>query len=308
MKAGADTSNPEYLLNLAASNGLFWRCKNGKGLLEYRRSKLFMKMIIGLLVWSIVAFFPLLLGNPGLVKLTCERSSPQQGICIYQKIYLHPFLLWFRPQQEIVLSEIIGPRIDEIEGDESDSYRFVLETRHGPIPIFTAAFESTAEERAEELLFFLRKPQEDSVTISYFDTLFFWIMYLPLYLGLLYLGLALLTKLSGRPFGCHWAIFDTHTRQLVIIRNTRLGWSFTRKVPLGSIQTLEIKEIEGENSDYFSYQVRLKSGVPVPLTPRIPIKEGFEFERMQHYLLEQMQKFLQQSQAKDLSSDLLSQT
>lgn len=292
------TPNPARLQTLAESNGLFWRYKDGKGLLEYRKSKLLMKIIVGLLAWGVVAFFPLLLGNPGLVKLSCQRSNAQEGICIYQQIYLHPFLLWLRPKTEIPLKEIIGPRIEEIQGDESDSYRFVLETRRTSIAMFTEISESTAEERAEDLQLFLSNPQEESVSISYFDALFFWLMYLPLYLGLLHLALALLTKLSGRPFDCYWTIFDLHTRQLVTIHNTSLGWSFTRKEPLGSIRAIEIKETEDENGDCFSYIARLKSGAIMPLTPDITSKEGFEFEDMQEYLLEQMQKLLNEAQGK----------
>ncbi|MBT9548404.1 MAG: hypothetical protein IV090_23630 [Candidatus Sericytochromatia bacterium] len=295
--------NQSHQLNQAAESiGFFWKRTPKKGLLEYRNSKLIKFLIFCLIGWGVVALFPLLFGNPGLTRLKCVRTAPNVGNCQLEKIYLHPFLVFFSGRQELPLSEIVAPQVHEIVGDESDSYQLVLQHKRGDWNIMTAMFEETAENAAEDIQVFLRSPQEELVKVRYFDTLFFWIMYLPLYLMLFYLGMGLFLKLTGKPFNCYWLVLDGETRQVVVIRNTALGWSLTQKHAVGAVTGFTVIEQEGENTDYIRLQMKLKSGPAVNLTPLITAKDSREFEDMQDWLLDNLNQTLNEFQGRVSSS------
>jgi hypothetical protein len=281
-------ASPQVLEDEAKSANLRWLRKPQRGLLEYSNSRFLIGLLFTVLGWSVVALLPVLIGNPGITRLSCLRSAPQVGVCQLEKIYLHPFMLPFNSREEMPLSDLVGPQVNELVGDESDSYQLVLNRRSGDLPVFTAMLESTADNAAEDILFFLRQPQEEQVQVKYFDALFFWIMYLPLYLMLLYLVLALFFKLTGKPFNCYWTVLDGETRQLVVIHNNILGWSFSQKHALGAVSAFETVEKEGENHDTFRFLVKLKSGKTVFLTPAMRVKETPQFEAMQDWLLEQL--------------------
>ncbi|PIQ25602.1 hypothetical protein COW36_21410 [bacterium (Candidatus Blackallbacteria) CG17_big_fil_post_rev_8_21_14_2_50_48_46] len=242
------------------------------------------------------------MGNSGLLRMQCQRTTPQQGNCQIEHIYLHPALFFLNRKETLPLSEIRGVNVIEIPGDESDSYRLELEKTTGTQTLFSAMLESTAENRADDLLYFLHTPQEEGVRIRYFDAFSFWFFYLPLYFMLFQFSIALFLKLSGQPFHCHWVILDNQTRQLVTIHNTWLGWSFTKKIALGQVKNIEIQETEGENHDFFRYVAQLKTGKALPLTPNIKIEDTFEFEEMQDDLLEKMRETLHQYQGKSLAN------
>lgn len=292
-------ADPTFRQHQAAENlGFFWKRTPQKGLLEYRNARFVKGLIFCLLGWGIVALFPLLIGNPGLTRLKCVRSAPDAGVCQLEKIYLHPFLVFFSGRQEIPLNQILGPQVNEIVGDESDSYELVLQHRGGNWRVFTAMFESTAENAAEDIQFFLQSPQEELVKVRYFDMLFFWIMYMPLYLMLFYLGMGLFLKLTGKPFNCYWLVLDGDSRQVVVIRNNSLGWSFTQKHAVGAVAGFDVLEQEGENNDYIRLYMKLKSGVPVNLTPLITAKDTAEFEETVDWLLDNLNQTLDAFQGK----------
>lgn len=291
--------NEAYRLNQAAeAAGFFWKRTPKKGLLEYRHSRFIKGLIFCLIGWGIVALFPLLFGNPGLTRLKCMRTAPNVGNCQLEKIYLHPFLIFFSGRVELPLSQIVAPQVIEIVGDESDSYQLRLEHKQGQWDIFTAMFEETADNAAEDLQVFLRSPQEELVKLRYFDTLFFWMMYLPLYLMLFYLGMGLFLKFTGRPFNCYWLVLDGETRQVVVIRNTALGWSLTQKHAVGAVAGFDMIEQEGENTDYFRFQLKLKSGTPVNITPLMVVKNEAGFEEMQEWVLENLNQTLSEFQGR----------
>jgi hypothetical protein len=287
---------PHNLSELAQANNLHWKQTPDKGLLEYHSAKFLKIWILSLIGWSLVALFPMLTGNPGLTRLNCERVSENTGFCRYEKIYLHPFLIPLSHNETLPLADILGATVYEIEGDESDSYQFILNTRHQNIHLFTSLFESTAENQAEDLQEFLKQPEEDTVKLKYFDQLFFWMMYAPLYLMLLWVLIAGFRKISGFPINCYWTILDNHTRQLITIHTNSLGLVKTTKYPLNSIQKLSMEESKTEQGEHFQYSAQLKSGKKVTLTPQMPVKAGQNFEAMQNELLQALQTTLTEFQ------------
>jgi len=292
LKPAAPVNQPHPSNQVAENVGFFWKRTPQKGLLEYRNARFVKGLFICLLGWGVVALFPLLFGNPGLTRLKCMRTAPNVGNCQLEKIYLHPFLVFFSSRVELPLSEMVAPQVHEIVGDESDSYQLVLRHKRGDWNIMTAMFEETADNAAEDIQVFLRTPQEELVKVRYFDTLFFWLMYLPLYLMLFYLGMGLFLRLIGKPFNCYWLVLDGETRQVVVIRNTALGWSFTQKHAIGAVTGFAVIEQEGENTDYIRLQMKLKSGTSVNLTPLITAKDSREFEDMIDWLLDNLNQTL----------------
>lgn len=256
MDKAAKAHETHEKLKYARQSGLRWFLSKDRGILEYTPQG---SLRILLISWAVMAGIGLLLGLffPTQTDIRCQRETPgsttsattNTGECSLRKVYLNPLLLFYRPEQKFAVADYTGATVVEIVGDESDSYEVRLTGKNGGEQyLFTPFLESTAEDKAEELDYFLKTPAEPDVRVKHLNLIFVLMFDLPLWLLTVQVLASLFLKLAGRPLHSQRIIIDPERRQLITARVGVWGGLKTEQHPLANVRDLRVKRNQNDKS------------------------------------------------------------
>ena len=204
---------------------------------------------------AFVIVFPISKTN----TFTCVRSQPSGGNC-----QLVSSTLLQSHVKTIPLKELQGARFNKVNNSNGNPEpRVVLLTSQGEVPFpFIRSYHATAQHTqlkwmASEINSFVKKPDEQSLTVEEGDLKTGWII-------CAFLGLNLVWMVfCSAVVTCH---FD---KNLGSITTKRKWWFVTKTIekPLQEIVDVQVEEQRSRNGKNYRISLVLASGKRLPLTP-----------------------------------------